>query len=73
MSTSRKQLDLLSPRELEVLKLVAEGKCSKEIARILGLKPSTIDTYRYRIMVKLRIRDLPSLVRFAVRNGLIHA
>jgi DNA-binding CsgD family transcriptional regulator len=66
-------LDVLSPRERQVLKLVVEGKTSKEIAAIAGVKPSSIDTYRSRIMAKLEIGDLPSLVRFAIRHGLIKA
>lgn len=61
----------LSPREREVLILVVEGRTSKEIARAFGVKPGTIDTYRSRIMAKLGVEDLPSLVRFAVRHGLI--
>ena len=62
---------MLSPRERQVLKLVVDGKTSKEIAAIVGVKPSSIDTYRSRIMAKLGLEDLPSLVRFAVRHGLI--
>jgi DNA-binding NarL/FixJ family response regulator len=61
----------LSPREREVLVLVVEGRTSKEIALAVGVKPSTVDTYRSRIMAKLGIEDLPTLVRFAVRHGLI--
>ena len=61
----------LSPREREVLILVVEGRTSREIARAIGVQPSTVDTYRSRIMAKLGIEDLPSLVRFAVRHGLI--
>jgi RNA polymerase sigma factor (sigma-70 family) len=61
----------LSPREREVLVLVVEGRTSREIAQVIGVQPSTIDTYRSRIMAKLGIEDLPSLVRFAVRHGLI--
>ena len=61
----------LSPRERQVLKLVVEGRTSKEIARIIGVKPSSIDTYRSRIMAKLEINDIPSLVRFAIRHGVI--
>jgi len=61
----------LSPRERQVLKLVVEGRTSKEIARVIGVKPSSIDTYRSRIMAKLEIRDIASLVRFAIRQGLI--
>ena len=66
-------LAALSPREREVLVLVVEGRTSKEISRVVGVKPSTIDTYRSRIMTKLEVEDLPSLVRFAVRHGLIKA
>ncbi|HYL88344.1 MAG TPA: helix-turn-helix transcriptional regulator [Burkholderiales bacterium] len=66
-------LDGLSPRERQVLKLVVEGKTSKEIAALVGVKPSSIDTYRSRIMAKLEIGDLPSLVRFAIRHGVIKA
>lgn len=64
-------LEGLSPREREVLILVVEGRTSKEIARLVGVKPATVDTYRSRIMAKLGVEDLPSLVRFAVRHGLI--
>ena len=64
-------LNGLSPREREVLILVVEGRTSREIAGAMGVQPSTIDTYRSRIMAKLEIEDLPSLVRFAVRHGLI--
>lgn len=61
----------LSPRERQVLKLVVEGRTSKEIAGVIGVKPSSIDTYRSRIMAKLEINDIPSLVRFAIRHGVI--
>jgi len=64
-------LKALTPREREVLLLVVAGRTSKEIARLAGVQPSTVDTYRSRIMAKLGIEDLPSLVRFAVRHGLI--
>ena len=66
-------LEGLSPRERQVLKLVVEGKTSKEIAAIVGVKPSSIDTYRSRTMAKLEVGDLPSLVRFAIRHGVIKA
>jgi len=61
----------LSERERQVLILVVEGRTSKEIAKIVGVKPASVDTYRSRIMAKLEIGDLPSLVRFAIRQGLI--
>jgi len=66
-------LDVLSPRERQVLKLVVEGKTSKEIAAFVGVKPSSIDTYRSRIMAKLEVTDLASLVRYAIRHGVIKA
>lgn len=64
-------LRALSPREQQVLKLVVQGKTSKEIAAMVRVKASTIDTYRSRLMQKLDIEDLPNLVRFAVRHGVL--
>lgn len=64
-------LDRLSAREREVLQLVAEGKSSAEIAEVLSLSPKTVDTYRSRMMQKLDIDDLPSLVKFAIQHGVI--
>ena len=64
-------LERLSARELQVLKLVLEGRSSKEIARPVGVLPSTVDTYRSRIMHKLGVKDIASLVRLAIRHGLI--
>ena len=63
-------LDVLTPRETQVLRLVVQGKTSKEIAAVVGVKPSTIDTYRSRVFVK-KIDNWANLVRFAVRHGLI--
>jgi DNA-binding NarL/FixJ family response regulator len=63
-------LATLSPREKEVLRFVVEGKSSVEIASTLFLSPKTVETYRARLMRKLSIRDLPSLVKFAIRHGL---
>lgn len=64
-------LDVLSTREREVLHLVVEGYTSAAIAAMLSLAPSTVETYRSRIMSKLKIRDVPGLVKFALRHGLI--
>lgn len=64
-------LDSLSHREREVLQLVVEGHTSAEIADRLFLAPSTVETYRSRLMGKLGIDDLPGLVKFALRHGLI--
>ena len=63
--------DPLSPREREVVQLVAEGKTTKEIAAELGLTTKTAESYRSKIMEKLDIHDTASLVRYAIRQGLI--
>lgn len=63
-------LDSLSAREREVMQFVVEGKSSAEIAGILNLSPKTVESYRSRLMKKLGIGDLPSLVRFAIQQGL---
>ena len=60
----------LSPREAEVLQLLVEGRSQTEIANTLSLSPDTVKTYRSRIMEKLGINDLPSLVKFAIVHGL---
>jgi DNA-binding CsgD family transcriptional regulator len=70
-NTKTSAFDGLSPRERQVLKFVVEGRTSKEIAAIVGVKPSSIDTYRSRVMAKLEVNDVPSLVRLAIRHGLI--
>jgi RNA polymerase sigma factor (sigma-70 family) len=63
-------LTRLSSREREVLQLVVEGKSSAEIADKLALSPKTVETYRSRLMQKLDIDDLPTLVKFAIQHGL---
>jgi len=63
-------LERLSSREREILQLVVEGKSSTEIAEILYLSPKTVETYRSRLMRKLGLSDLPSLVKFAIQHGL---
>jgi DNA-binding NarL/FixJ family response regulator len=63
-------IESLSAREREVLQLVVEGKSSAEIAYILSLSPKTVETYRSRLMRKLNINEVPSLVKFAIQHGL---
>lgn len=63
-------LQSLSIRERQVLQLVVEGKSSAEIARIVHLSPKTVETYRSRLMKKLGVGDVPSLVKFAIQHGL---
>jgi RNA polymerase sigma factor (sigma-70 family) len=69
-SKVKSPLESLSPREREVLQLVVEGKSSADIASILKLSPKTVETYRSRLMQKLGIKDIPSLVKFAIQHGL---
>jgi len=64
-------LDALSTREREVLQLVAEGHSSAQVAAMLSLSPKSIETYRSRLMQKIGVSDLPSLVKFSIHHGLI--
>jgi DNA-binding NarL/FixJ family response regulator len=63
-------LSRLSPREREVLQLVVEGNTNAKIAEKLSLSPKSIATYRGRIMRKLNMPDLPSLIKFALQQDL---
>jgi DNA-binding NarL/FixJ family response regulator len=65
--------DPLTPRERQVLQLVAEGKTTKEIAALLGVSFKTAESYRTRLMEKLQIHQTAGLVRYAIRRGLIEA
>ena len=64
-------LDPLTPRELEVVKLVAEGHTSDEIAELLVISRKTVDRHRANILEKLGMRDRVDLTRYAIRRGLI--
>jgi len=64
-------LRVLTPREVEVLRLVAEGRTNQEIADQLTLSIKTVQTHRANVMEKLDLRDITHLVRFAIRHGLI--
>jgi len=63
-------LSKLSSREREILQLVAEGKSSADIAQTLFISPKTVETYRSRLMQKLCINDLSSLIKFAIQHGI---
>jgi two-component system response regulator NreC len=65
--------DPLTSREREVLQLVAEGKTTKEIATLLGVSTKTVESHRAHVMQKLDIHGTASLVRYAIRRGLIDA
>ena len=66
----RGPVDSLSTREKQVLQLVVEGRTSNDIAKMLCLSPKSVDTYRSRLMTKLGVRDISSLVKFALEHGL---
>jgi len=70
-SGAEDSFDLLSPREREVLQLVAEGKSSKEVANLLHLSTYTVETHRAKIMQKLNLKGVPELILYAVRKGII--
>ena len=65
--------DPLSPRERQVLQLIAEGKTTKEAATLLNISVKTAETHRARMMEKLDIHETAGLVRYAIRRGLIQA
>jgi two-component system response regulator NreC len=63
--------DLLTPREREILQLLAEGQTNKDVARILGLSLHTVETHRGNILQKLNLHGTPELILYAVRKGII--
>ncbi len=63
--------DLLTPREREVLQLVAEGRSNKDVAQLLNLSVYTVETHRSNIMEKLNLHGVPELILYAVRKGII--
>ncbi len=66
-------LDRLTPRQREVLQLVAEGNSTKAIARRLGVSVKTVETYRSQLMDALGIHDIAGLTRYAIRKGIVSA
>lgn len=69
--TGDSPLETLSDRELQVLKRLAEGQTSKEIALDLHISTKTVDTYRARLLTKLELETTADLIRFALRHGVI--
>jgi DNA-binding NarL/FixJ family response regulator len=68
---AKNPLEQLSSRQREILQLLAEGQTTKAIAQVLNLSPKTIEYHRTQLMERLNIFDIPGLVRFALRSGLI--
>ena len=69
--TKRDQLETLSPRQREVLRLIAEGRTTKQIAQMLEISVKTVETHRAQLMERLDIHDVAGLVRYAIIVGLI--
>jgi DNA-binding NarL/FixJ family response regulator len=67
----KKKNNSLSPREVEVLQLIAEGKPNKQIAGELGVSFKTVDKHRQRLMSKLNIHDVAGLTRYAIAEGIV--
>ena len=65
-------LTQLTPRQREVLQLIAEGKTTKQTAALLEVSVKTVETHRAQLMERLAIHDVPGLVRYAVRHGMVH-
>jgi DNA-binding NarL/FixJ family response regulator len=70
-SKSERPGDPLSARERQVLQLIAEGKSTKDVASLLGISVKTAESHRTRLMQKLDIHETASLVRYAVRRGIV--
>ena len=70
---ARKPLARLSPRQIEVLHLVAEGRSTREIADKLGLSVKTVESHRGAMMKRLGLHDVAALVRYAIRMGLVRS
>lgn len=64
-------LDALTDRQKEILRLLAEGMSTRDIASLLTISAKTVETHRSQLMQKLEIYDVPGLVKFAVRHGLV--
>jgi len=73
LSKTYDSTDPLSGRERQVLQLVGEGKSTKDVAAQLGISVKTAESHRARLMKKLDIHETASLVRYAIRRGLIQA
>lgn len=71
LGTAAQVGDVLTPRQREILQLIAEGKALKEIARLLNLSVKTVETHRTLLMNRLDIHDTPGLVRYAMRRGMV--
>jgi len=72
LESTNEAADPLTARERQILQLVAEGNTTKEIARLLNVSFKTAESHRNHIMKKLDIHEVAGLVRYAIRQGLLH-
>lgn len=68
---NRASIEQLTPRQHEILRLIAEGHSSKDIASVLNISVKTVETHRANLMERLGIHDVPGLVRFAISAGVV--
>ncbi len=73
LAYQNRPLDQLTTRQREILQLIAEGQTTKSIGHILRVSPKTVEYHRGQLMSRLRIHDIPGLVRFALRQRIISA
>jgi DNA-binding CsgD family transcriptional regulator len=71
VADQKSPLEQLTSRQREILRLIAEGQNTKQIAEILKISPKTVEYHRTKLMAALDVHDVPGLVRFAVRVGLV--
>jgi DNA-binding NarL/FixJ family response regulator len=71
VASQKSPLEQLTSRQREILQLIAEGQNTKQIAEVLKVSPKTVEYHRMKLMAGLNVHDIPGLVRFALRTGLI--
>ncbi len=71
MSQRQKAVLKLTPRQREVLQLVAEGRSAREIGTLLKISPRTVEYHKYRLMEDLKLRSSAELIRYAIKHGIV--
>ncbi len=71
VSQRQKAVLKLTPRQREVLQLVAEGRSAREIGTLLKISPRTVEYHKYRLMEDLKLRSSAELIRYAIKHGIV--
>ena len=71
VGTPKSPIEQITPRQREILKLIAEGRTNKEMAQLLNISVKTVDTHRTQLMERLDIHDVAGLVRYAIKTGIV--